>query len=300
MKYILSDSGAWMYRLVILCLLCCPLTVTAQRIKKVSATYVYYAEADESQVVAKEKALQQARNKAIEKEFGSKISQTTTQEETADDGVEHSFFSQLSTIELEGEWIEDVGEPMYDYSLGNNGQMIVKCTVSGRARQKTNKSIEFEATVLRAYPELKNADVHFRDNENMFLHFQAPANGYIAVYLTDESRTASCLLPYDGDADGQQKVEGGKDYIFFCWDKAEIAVKDIVQQYTLCCANNEIERNKLHVIFSKNPFTKAVDHQVAEGRPRELTEEEFNHWLHRQQAHDPEMGYQRMNIEIRK
>lgn len=295
---ILTNRKAWIPRIIMLYMCIFPCTMTAQRLKKVCGEYTYYAEAHESQNDAYNKALEGARNNALGKEFGTKISQTTTQEESSDDGVEHSFFAQLSTLEVEGEWIEDVGEPVYNVSVINN-QIVVKCTVCGRARKKSNRTIEFEATVLRAYPELQNADVHFRDKERIFLHFQAPANGYIAVYLVDEAHTASCLLPYSRDNDGQQKVKGGKDYIFFSRDKAEVEENRIVDQYTLNSIG-EIERNMVYIIFSKKPFTKAVDYHVTDLLPRQLSYDEFIHWLHRQQAHDPEMGLKRIHIEIKK
>ena len=60
------------------------------------------------------------------------------------------------------------------------------------------------------------------------------------------------------------------------------------------------ERNKIYVIFSKKPFTKAVDHKVSDALPKQLSYADFSHWLGRQRAHDPEMGVKVMHVEIKK
>lgn len=284
-------------KIIILLLLFSPLGLSAQRIKKVCGEYTYYAEEHESKYEAKMKALEGAKMNALAKEFGTVISQSTTLSESSDDGEEHSFFSQYSESEVEGEWIEDVGEPEYKFSLSSDGEYIVTCRVCGQARKYTNKAAEFDAIVLRNHPEKKDAGVSFRNGEDMFLYFTAPSDGYVAVYLVDETPTAYCLLPYKGDTDGQQQVKGGKEYVFFSRDKA-IVERDLVENYYLTCTN-AIERNKMYVIFSKNPFTKAVDHGVMELLPRQLCYADFQHWLGRQRAHDPEMGVKSMRIEIR-
>lgn len=292
-----SSVETWMGRLLVLCLLFCPLTMIAQRVKKVCGEYTYYAEGNESINEAKMKALEAAKMKAIADEFGTVITQSTSQSESLDDGREHTFFSQLNSSEVKGEWLEDLGEPKYEISYTDD-MLIVKCNICGNARETTNKAAEFEAIILRNHPEMKDASVKFRDGDDMFLYFQAPSNGYVAVYLVDEAPNAYCLLPYSGDTDGQQIIKGGKEYIFFSISKA-VVEKELVDEYTLTCADI-IERNKIYVIFSKKPFTKAVDHKVSDALPKQLGYAEFSHWLGRQRAHDPEMGVKVMHIEIKK
>lgn len=292
-----TESSIVITRILLAMFMVIPMTLSAQKVKKVCGEYTYYAEGNESLNEAKTRALEAAKMQAIADEFGTVISQSTSQEESLDDGIEHSFFSQLNSSEVKGEWLENIGEPKYEISYTDN-MLVVKCNICGNARKTTNSAIEFEATILRNHPELKDAEVHFHNNDDMFLHFQSPASGYVAVYLVDESHNAFCLLPYMNDVDGQQKVKGGKDYIFFSIDKAETE-KNIVDEYTLTCSN-AIERNKIYVIFSKKPFTKAVDHQVDKGLPKQLGYAEFSHWLGRQRAHDPEMGVKVMHVEIKK
>lgn len=285
------------YITLILLLMLLPLTVSAQRTQKVEGEYTYYASKDESIATAKAKALEFAKNKAIGRAFGTVISQTTTQTESYDDGEEHVHFAQLSQTEVRGEWIEDTATPTYKVELIDD-EIVVHCKVSGVAREHSNKAIDFEAIVLRNYPELKDANTKFKDGDDMYLYFDSPATGYVAVYLVDEEQKAYCLLPYRQDTDGQQKVLGSKEYTFFSIDKA-LSDKNIVDEYYLP-TDKAIERDKIYVIFSRKPFTKAVDHQLREGIPRELSYKDFQHWLGRQRANDPEMGVKVIHIEITK
>ena len=158
--------GKRVYITLILLLMLLPLTVSAQRTQKVEGEYTYYASKDESIATAKAKALEFAKNKAIGRAFGTVISQTTTQTESYDDGEEHVHFAQLSQTEVRGEWIEDTATPTYKVELIDD-EIVVHCKVSGVAREHSNKAIDFEAIVLRNYPELKDANTKFKDGEDM-------------------------------------------------------------------------------------------------------------------------------------
>lgn len=274
-----------------------PLGVYGQKIQKVCGEYTYYAEADESANEAKMRALEGARLQAIAAEFGTVIAQSTMQSESLSDGKERSWFSQLSSSEVKGEWLEDVEEPVYEITYVQD-MLVVKCSVCGRARETSNLAAEFDASVLRNGTEKKFSGTDFRGGDDMYLYFQAPTDGYIAVYLVDEAPDAYCLLPYASDSDGQQPVEAGKEYVFFSAAKA-VTEKELVDEYTLTCSN-DVERNRLYVIYSKQPFTKAMDTKVSETLPKQLCYEDFSRWLTRRRTRDPEMGVKVMHIEIRK
>ena len=101
--------GRIIYIIGILLLL--PLLSYAQRVKQVCGEYTYYAEGNESPNQAKLKAWEGAKVEALAREFGTIVSQSTTQSETLANGEENSCFSQLSSTEVKGEWLEDGGEP---------------------------------------------------------------------------------------------------------------------------------------------------------------------------------------------
>lgn len=284
-------------QLLILISLIIPLTLCAQRVQRVCGEYIYYAEENESLNEAKRAALERARLNALAREFGTVISQNTMMRDVAVDGKENSYFSQLSAIEVKGEWIEDVGEAEYETSFEQE-TLIVKCKVCGKARELSNDAVDFTATILRNGTEERFADTDFRDGDDMFLLFHAPVDGYVAAYLVDENPTAYCLLPYMADTDGQQSVKHGEEYIFFSPNKTR-EKSDIVDEYTLTC-NNSREHNQVYVIFSPKPFTKALDSQVNDGIPRQLDFEEFQKWLSTCRKRDTRMGVKVIHINIEK
>lgn len=284
--------------LSVLCfLLLLPAAGHAQRVRQVCGEYTYYAEGNESPNQAKLKAWEGAKLEALAREFGTVVSQSTTQSETSADGRETSYFSQLSSTEVKGEWLEDVGEPEYEMDFTDD-MLVVKCRACGKARELSNEAVDFEALVLRNGTERKFADVSFRGGDDMYLLFRSPADGYVAAYLVDETPTAYCLLPYIGNADGQQPVRHGREYVFFSADKAEEGSGE-VDEYTLTCAG-DVERNRLYVIFSPEPFTKALDSQVSDALPRQLSYEDFSRWLGTCRKRDKKMGVKVMYIELKK
>ncbi len=268
----------------------------AKEVVKVQGEFTYYAEGSESVNEAKAKALEGAKLKAMEKEFGMSVSSNTMSQETYSGGEENSYFSMLSFTEVNGEWLETTGEPEYTIEY-IQGVLCVRCKVAGRAREISNEAADFVAKVLKNGVEEKFADVNFRAGDDMFLLFRAPLDGYVAVYLVDETPEAFCLLPYLSDTGGQHKVEKNKEYVFFSQAKA-CEGSGIVDEYNLTCCN-AVERNQIYVLFSPNPFVKAVDMQMNENLPRQLSFEEFKKWLGKSRIRDPKMGLKQIPITIR-
>lgn len=283
-----------MKRLLLIVLFVISLPLCAQKVQRVCGEYTYYAEGNESPNQAKAKALEGAKLQAIAAEFGTVVSQSIVSKETSDNGRENSYFSQLSDSEVKGEWLEDEGEAEYRIEYVQD-MLAVTCKVCGKARAITNEAIEFEATVLKNGTERRFADTRFRHGDDLFLYFRAPADGYVAVYLIDEAPTAYCLLPYMDNADGQQPVRHNEEYVFFSPRHSKTGGE--VDEFTLTCGG-EREQNRLYVVFSPQPFTKAQDDQTDKRLPRQLAYEDFNRWLGKCRRHDPKMGVKVMHLEI--
>lgn len=283
-------------KLFLLAIILFPLTLCAQRVQRVCGEYTYYAEANQSLNDAKRAALESTKLQALANTFGTIISQRSAQKETSVNGEDNSYYFSLSASEVKGEWIEDIGEPTYDVSFIQD-MLVVKCKVCGKARELSNEAVDFTATILRNGTEAKFADTNFQSGDDMFLLFHSPADGYVAAYLIDETPAAYCLLPYMGNASGQQPVKHNENYIFFSPGKA--GKGENVDEYTLTC-NNDIERNQIYVIFSPKPFTKALDSHVNENLPRQLSYEDFSKWLGTCRKRDTKMGVKVMHIEIKK
>lgn len=276
--------------------------IQAQSIRTVSGEYTYHAPENVTPEQAKLVALQRAQLQAIADEFGTIISQhNVTQMQT---GTEESNtrFTSLSGSDVKGEWIETLGEPQYEISF-EQGMMVVRCSVKGKAREIVAAKTQFIARVLRNGVEDRFEDDAFREGDELYLSFQSPAAGHVAVYLVDAKGMAYCLLPYRSSADGRVAVKAGKRYVLFSEaDAAPLFSPADVDEYTLTCEQTA-ETNFMYVIYSPNPFTKANDSMAVDSErqlPNELSFDDFQKWLSKLRVHDKDMQVEKKILTITK
>ena len=282
--------------LVCLCFLC--VGAFSQRTEKVRAEYVYHAPENVSLEEAKRIAVERAKIQAIADEFGTIVSQSNTTLVSNRNGESSTDFFSLGGSEVKGEWIETIGKPEFNISY-EQGMLVVKATVSGRIREIVSAQIDLKAEVLCNGTDLKFARTDFKSGDDLYLYFQSPVNGYLAVYLLDEvSQMVYCLLPYKGSSETVTPIKKDKPYIFFSAKHAE-GDAHLVDEYTMTC-NNPVERNTLYVIFSPNEFAKANSNHVDELLPQELSFEEFQKWLSKGRNKDKRMLVKRKQIMINK
>lgn len=280
----------WIFLLVFL-------AAYGQAVRTVKGIYTFYGDRNHSPEDCRRLALENARIQALANTFGTMITQDTYSSDNVSDGYERSFFSQLNFMEVKGEWITDDGDPKYEAHLDSDGNYVVTCTVTGKARAISNETVDFIATVLKNGKDLKFADTRFKSGDDLYLYFKAPVNGYVAVFLVEEKNNVYCLLPYIGSHTGQMEIKYNMEYIFFDSSKSYADASEIDE--LVMTADRELERNQLYVVFSPNSFTKPVDHYSGEGLPRSLSIEEFRKWLIGCRRKDPKMNVQIMNLEIR-
>ena len=282
-----------------------PLVLLGQKVREVSGTYTYYGDPNQSIKEVRQAAIENARIQALAQEFGTLLTQNTTQQESMKDGQERSDFMMLNVAEVKGEWLEDLKEPEILREELVNGMLVIEARVKGRGRAISNEAVGFEVLTLRNGTEKRFADTNFKEGDDLFLYFQGPVDGYVAAYLVDEERQAFCLLPYGGDSDGQQPVEHGKEYVFFSPKHLYDVPQNAIDEMSMTCADERFEHNQLYVLYSPNPFTKAIDQ---EGRPlsadlhlpRELAFKDFTNWMSRLCAHDRKMGRKVIHLKIAK
>lgn len=212
----------------------------SQKIQKVSASYTYYAPETMSLEEAKRTALKYAKIQAISDEFGTIVSQSTSLISSDKNGKYDEKFFSLAETDMKGEWIETIGEPMYDIQFKNH-HIAVTCLVKGKAREITTAKIEFIAKPLRNGTSLKYEATEFRDGDDLYLYFQSPVNGKLAVYLHDEmSQTVYCILPYKRTSDvSSYSVDANKEYVFFSKKSVEKTDRLMVVEYTLSCKDEK-------------------------------------------------------------
>ncbi|MBD5374132.1 MAG: DUF4384 domain-containing protein [Bacteroides sp.] len=270
-------------------------TAYADNIKTVSGDYTFYGESNHSLEQCKRLALEGARIAALKAAYGTTISNDIYSRESNDgDG----YFSSLSASEVKGEWIADDGEPKYEISIDSDGHYIVQCRVRGRAREIGNEAVAFEAVTLRGSDDLSARTTSFVNGDELRLFFRSPIEGYVAVFLIDDSKTAWRLLPYSGDGKGEVHARHGKEYVFFSSNSGDgISDSALVDELVLN-TDKESERNEICVVFSPKSFS-IPGVQTSNDLPPSLSLDAFNRWLSDSRRRDSKMGVKRIGIEIR-
>lgn len=284
--------------IILLFMLCgCGFTLSAQRVKKVSIEYTYHAPQHISPLDAKRIAVERAKMQAIADEFGTLVQRTNATVTGISNGKSSVDVYSFSESEVKGEWIETIGEPEFLSMTYEQDMLVITVKVEGRIREVVSATIDMKAKILRNGTEDKFESTEFRCGDDLYLSFQSPVDGYLAVYLLDEvSQMVYCLLPYKSSSEAITPIEHDKPYIFFsaehAGDKAHL-----VDEYTMTCSRST-EKNTVYVVFSPNEFAKANSTNVEELLPQELPFEEFQKWLAKGRRQDTKMNVWKESITI--
>ncbi|MDE7421336.1 MAG: DUF4384 domain-containing protein [Muribaculaceae bacterium] len=272
----------------------------SQKIQKVSAKYTYYAPETMSIEEAKRTALKYAQIQAIADEFGSIVTQSTSLMSSDKNGQFDEKFFSLAETDVKGEWIETIGEPVYDIQFGDH-VIAVTCDIKGKAREITQAKVEFIAKPLRNGTSLKYESTEFRDGDDLYLYFQSPVDGFLSVYLLDEmAQTVYSILPYKSDNIATVPIVANSEYIFFSVRDAEKIDRGKVDEYKLSC-NLEKEYNTMYILFSPSQFGKrnGFDSDI-EDVPDNISYENFKQWLVKILTKDKKIQTNQIKITISK
>ena len=134
----------------------------------------------------------------------------------------------------------------------------------------------------------------------MYLYFNAPIDGYLTVYLLDETTLdVYCLLPYKTAGEGAYKVKHDTPYVFFSQEH-ETANSAVVEEYTITC-NHETEFNDMYIIFSTEIFAKVnADNVKNDVLPMHLHYKDFQKWLTHQRSKNKYNSIQIKQITIKR
>lgn len=286
------------YIILLVLLLGYGLSLSAQQIKKVSIEYTYHAPEHISPLDARRIALERAKLQAIADEFGTVVQRTNTTMMENNNGKSSIDMFSFSESDVRGEWIETTGEPEYTMSYEQN-MLVVKVKVSGRVREIISAAIDLKTKILRNGTEDRFESDEFRNGDDLYLSFQAPRQGYLAIYLVDATRTAYCLLPYRSQTNGIYPIEANRRYIFFSTEHVPSSEAHLIDEYVLT-TDRSTEHNLIYIVYSPNPFVKAIDSSQSETLPRELPFEEFGKWLSGCRKFDKDMQVIEKGIIVNK
>ncbi len=285
--------------LIIFAIYCLP--ICAQKVKDVNGEFTYYAADNVTQEEAKRKALEGAKINALAEKFGTLVSEDTRTGGKVINGKSEEYFFINGSSEVKGEWIETIGEPVYSYAI-EDGQLVVTCKVKGKAREIVVAAIDFKVKVLCNGTEDKFESTHFKNGDDLYLSFQSPVNGFLAVYLEGEDGQVFCLLPYSDQKEGIYPIDANRRYVFFDPKSVPSNEKTLVDECYMTCDDTS-EYNTIYIIFSPNQFTRASDSDkvALENRdflPRQLPSEDFHKWLAKCRKHDVKMNVKPVGIMV--
>lgn len=274
------------------------LSTFAQKIERVHGEYAYHVPDNISLEEGKRTALERAKIQALADAFGTLVSQSNSTIVKNEEGKSSVDFLSIGGSDVKGEWIETLGEPKFDIFYENNA-LIIKATIDGKAREIKNASIDFEAKLLRNGTDLKFESDEFRNGDDLYLYFKSSINGYLAVYLLDETtQQVFCLLPYKSSGEPAYTIGHDKPYVFFSCQKAD-RNPNAVDEYNMTCEHS-LEQNTIYIVFSPNMFAKANTKNEDAGLPRQLPLKEFLRWLGKCKTKDTEAQIKSITIKIYK
>ena len=278
------------------CVYC--LTASAQKLKAVEAEYTYHAPENVTLEQARQTALDRAKIQALADAFGTIVSQYNTTRVENSSEYSSVDFTSIGGSEVKGEWIETIGDPIYNIRYKGD-MLVVSVKVKGKAREIVTASLDLKVHVLKNGTEDKFESDKFRSGDDLYLSFQSPVAGYLAVYLVDADQQAFCLLPYRAQQTGIYPIEANRRYLFFNVKEALPSERSFVDEYTMTCERS-MEHNQIYVIFSPNQFAKATDTERGNLIPRQLNFDDFNKWLVKCRKTDKEMCLDFITICINK
>ena len=270
--------------------LCAQKTVVGQ------ITYTYVMSDVETVRDAQVEALRQAQIQLIADHFGTTVNSSTTITMSSENGNGSVRDFTIGETEVKGEWLRTIGTPLFQKACVDD-HFIIKVTVKGEMREIVSNTVNCKFKVLRNGTGDRFESTTFKNRDYMYLSFQTPEEGYLAVYLTD-GETVQCLFPYTGLPASAMNVKADRKYVLFSKEESGDLDPNQVKRMQLGCSG-QMEHNRIYIIFSPNRFSKAVD-QWNGDLPRSLSYNDFLSWLASVRKKDTRMGVHPVDITISK
>lgn len=265
----------------------------AQKIVTDKITYTYIIPSDESIDEAEISALKHAQYQMIADHFGTVVGASTSLY-ISDSSVRSTTYGET---DVKGEWIETIGTPQFRKIVADD-EFVIEVTVSGKIREIISNPTDFSCMLLKS-PSDGYETLSFRSGEYMYMSFQTPVDGYLAVYITD-GESVQCLYPYMGLSSDYMMVGADVRHILFSRRHPGSLDPLKVKQVPLTCGFKDVEHDRVYVIFSPNRFTKAIDSNEGNQSYRMLDYESFHSWLSKIRRYDKDMNIRPIDITISK
>ena len=282
----------------------------AQKIRHASGTAQFKLEEDMSKEDLKDKLRHHAIINAIEREYGTYVTQEAFVE--VDDG--NTQFKIFGKTTIKGDWLkttsEEFKEEMRKVKDGrkNRHELWLSVKVEGKVRAIENPEIDLEYFTTNCQKEVCRTS-RFEDGESMYLHFQSPVDGFLSIYaLEDES--AFRLLPYQSmpvKYRNSVPIKADQEYVFF----SPTAENDYFSDFSLhlidelvLTTEDDQEYLKLFLVFSTENYVKPnldmfeVEESSGYIIPSNLEASTLTNWLESNRMNNVNFHYRQMNLKI--
>lgn len=262
---------------------------------------------------AKKEVRQEAMIAALEQRYGALVyrSNATTITNVAKGERARTFtrFNVIANTYVKGDWVQTQNEKttvdtLYIDKNGNlrdkpgrkfRTEYVVKCSISGLARELKQPEVQYEATPMNCNLRDDCATYDFRQGEQLYLKFKSPTSGYLSVWL-DNQKTTSCLMPYVRMPKGMEsgmRVEADSTYMLFSTHRNHNYFVDpnFAEDELLLYTDQPVVTERIFLVFATQPYNKPL---LSESRqvtnrmdselrgytfPRQIDSESFQEWL---------------------
>ncbi len=288
---------------------------TSLPIRQASGTALFRLEEDMSMDDLKEKLRTQAIINAIEREYGTYV----TQESFVDIDDGNTQFRIFGKTTIRGEWLkttgEDFKEEMRKIKDGrrNRHELWMSLKIDGKVRELSQPDVQFNFFTSSCNKDVCKTSF-FENGESMYFHFNSPVNGYLSIYTVEaealgiNDKEAFRLLPYKNMPAkfiNAVPVIADKNYIFFDPnaenDLFENFSNYLIDEMIMLTEKGE-EFVELYVVFSTEEFTKPslvnLDSGLKYETPKSLQASSLTNWLENNRMNNPDFYYRQVKLKI--
>lgn len=295
--------------LIAFCLVPGTQIVNAQKIRNASGTASYRLEEDMSKDELKAKLRHNAIINAIEREYGTYVSQ----ESFVDVSDGNTDFRIFGKTEIRGEWLktthEDFKEEIRKVRQGgkHKNELWMSLKISGLVRALTQPDIDLDYYAANCEKEGCRTDI-FNNGDPLYLHFQTPIDGFLSIFVVERD-SAYRLLPYQQMA-GQYKdavpIKSDTPYLFFSSEKNDTSFEkfsSLLNDDLVMLTSEPEEYVSLYLVFATHEFhhpalTAGKKMNTGYEIPKSLPANNLVRWLENNRIHDTNFYYRQVKLKI--
>ncbi len=284
--------------------------VMAQKIRNTSGTAQFRLEEDMSKEELKDKLRHHAIINAIEREYGTYVTQESFVD--VDDG--NTQFRIFGKTTIRGEWLKTTHEEFTEEirktkeGIKNRHELWMNLKITGKVRELSQPDIEFHYFTANCRKEVCKTGI-FESGDPLYFHFNTPVDGFLSIFVI-ENEKAFRLLPYQ-NMPVQYKnaipVVADKDYVFF----SPYGENDYFDDFSwhlidelIMLTEKEEEFVSLYLVFSTEEYIKPsliqveIDPENEYEMAKSLDSSVLTDWLESNRINNINFYYIQLKLKI--